>query len=199
MTQLESLITSTEEKCYMLTVKGCGGEHTIGFIDIEAASYWKKNDKIFQEYMFSWDRNEVVDKYNIPEKYQLKDWNEIDDLAHFNGPELVKDYSLIKVLDEEGEPITEINITEDMIEVDEEPLVSEDIKNKVAVVYGQQWNKGTFYFGPIETEETIDSSKLKISCSRWQNLIIISQIEYEDRIYYPEDNSTGKSQIIYFA
>ena len=53
MTQLESLITSTEEKCYMLTVKGCGGEHTIGFIDIEAASYWKKNDKIFQEYMFS--------------------------------------------------------------------------------------------------------------------------------------------------
>ena len=149
--------------------------------------------------MFSWDRNEVVDKYNIPEKYQLKDWNEIDDLAHFNGPELVKDYSLINVLDEEGEPITEINITEDMIEVDEEPLVSEDIKNKVAVVYGQQWNKGTFYFGPIETEETFDSSKLKISCSRWQNLIIISQIEYEDRIYYPEDNSTGKSQIIYFA
>ena len=199
MTQLESLITSTEEKCYMLTVKGCGGEHTIGFIDIEAASYWKKNDKIFQEYMFSWDRNEVVDKYNIPEKYQLKDWNEIDDLAHFNGPELVKDYSLINVLDEEGEPITEINITEDMIQVDDEPLVSEDIKNKVAVVYGQQWNKGTFSFGPIETEETFDSSKLKISCSRWQNLIIITQIEYEDRIYYPEDNSTGKSQIIYFA
>ncbi len=199
MTQLESLITSTEEKCYMLTVNGCGGEHTIGFIDIEAATYWKKNDEIFQEYMFSWDRNEVVDKYNIPEKYQLKDWNEIDDLAHLNGPEFVKDYSLINVLDEEGEPITEINITEDMIEVDEEPLVSEDIKNKVAVVYGQQWNKGTFYFGPIETEETFDSSKLKISCSRWQNLIIISQIEYEDRIYYPEDNTTGKSQIIYFA
>ncbi len=199
MTQLESLITSTEEKCYMLTVKGCGGEHTIGFIDIEAASYWKKNDEIFQEYMFSWDRNEVVDKYNIPEKYQLKDWNEIDDLAHLNGPEFVKDYSLINVLDEEGEPITEINITEDMIEVEDEPLVSEDIKNKVAVVYGQQWNKGTFSFGPIETDETFDSSKLKISCTRWQNLIIISQIEYEDRIYYPEDNSTGKSQIIYFA
>ena len=182
----------------MLTVNGCGGEHTIGFIDIEAGSYWKKNDEIFQEYMFSWDRNEVVDKYNIPEKYQLKDWNEIDDLAHLNGPEFVKDYSLINVLDEEGEPITEINITEDMIEVDEEPLVSEDIKNKVAVVYGQQWNKGTFYFGPIETEETFDSSKLKISCSRWQNLIIISQIEYEDRIYYPEEDSRGKSQTIYF-
>ena len=183
----------------MLTVNGCGGEHTIGFIDIEAGSYWKKNDEIFQEYMFSWDRNEVVDKYNIPEKYQLKDWNEIDDLAHLNGPEFVKDYSLINVLDEEGEPITEINITEDMIQVDEEPLVSEDIKNKVAIVYGQQWNKGTFSFGPIETEETFDSSKLKISCSRWQNLIIISQIEYEDRIYYPEEDSRGKSQTIYFA
>lgn len=200
MTQLETAKTSTDTTCFTLAIYGCGGEHTIGTASTEVASYWEEEDEIFQEYMFSWDRDEVIEKYNISEKYHLKEWNELDDLAHINGPEFVKDSTYIDVIDDETkDKILEFLITEENLEIEEEPEVPQELENKLTVVYGQQWNKGTFSFGPIESEEPFDPSKLKIKCSCWEDLQIITHIEYEGEFYGVEEESSGKSQIIFFS
>ena len=59
------------------------------------ASYQDWRQEFFEEYMFSWDKPELIEKYSIPEKFQLQDWNELDDLAHLNGPEIMEENTKI--------------------------------------------------------------------------------------------------------
>ena len=86
-----------------------------------------------------------------------------------------------------------------MLEIEDEPEVSQDLEKDVSVLYGQQFNKGSFSFGPIESDQPFDPSKLRIKCSCWDDIQIITAIEYQGEIYYVEEESRGKSQTIYFA
>ena len=98
MTQLESLTVPTQVYKFSLGIYGCGGEHTIGTVTNEIAAYWQTDgEEFFHEYMFSWNKPEISKKYNIPEKFQLQDWNELDDLSHFNGPEIEENSTSVEV------------------------------------------------------------------------------------------------------
>ena len=73
MTQLESSKLSTQTYDFSLEINGKGGEHTIGTVKNEVAKYWQTDGKkFFNEYMFSWDKPELIKKYSIPEKFQLR-------------------------------------------------------------------------------------------------------------------------------
>ena len=201
MTQLESSKLSTQTYNFSLEIYGCGGEHTIGTVKNEIAKYWQTDgEEFFEEYMFSWDKPELIEKYSIPEKFQLQDWNELDDLAHLNGPEIMEENTILEVNDyDSSDKISEIVITNEMLEVEDEPEVSEELIKEVQCVYGQAFNKGRFIYGPIESDKPFDSTKLKMNCSDWDGQIILNYIEYDGETYYLEGEDTrGKSQNIEF-
>ena len=202
MTQLESSKLSNQTYNFSLEIYGCGGEHTIGTVSNEVAKYWQTDgEEFFEEYMFSWEKPELIEKYSIPEKFQLQDWNELDDLAHLNGPEILEDDSILEVHNSESsKKISDIVITKEMLEIEEEPEVSEEQKKEVQCVYGQAFNKGNYIYGPIESDKPFDIKKLKLNCSTWEGLIILNYIEYDGESYYLEEESTtGKSQNISFS
>ena len=60
-----------------------------------------------------------------------------------------------------------------------------------------KFNKGSFSFGPIESDQPFDPSKLRTMCSCWDDIQIITAIEYQGETYYVEEESRGKSQTIY--
>ena len=203
MTQIESAKPSIQIHNFSLKIFGCGGEHTIGTISNAIASYWQtEGEEFFEEYMFSWDKPEVVEEYKIPEKFQLqkKDWSELDDLAHLNGPEIINNDSSIEIIDHESnKKISEVIIKNEMIEIEEEPEVPEELITKVQCVYGQAWAKGNFTYGPIESNNPFDIKKLKINCAVWDGILILNNIEYDGENYFlEEEESTGKSNTIYF-
>jgi len=100
MTQIEAAMPVTKTNSFILTINGCGGEHTMGTIKNEIAKYWQcEGEEFFEEYMFSWDKDEIANQYGIPEKYQLGDWNELDDLCHLNGPEFIEDITYFELID----------------------------------------------------------------------------------------------------
>ena len=201
MTQIEAAMPVTKTNSFILTFNGCGGEHTMGTIKNEIAKYWQcEGEEFFEEYMFSWDKDEIAKQYSIPGKYHLRDWNELDDLCHLNGPEFIEDSTYFELIDiDTQESLSEILIKEEMLEIEDEPEVSQDLEKDVSVLYGQQYNKGSFSFGPIESDQPFDPSKLRIKCSCWDDIQIITAIEYQGEIYYVEEESRGKSQTIYFA
>jgi len=102
-----------------------------------------------------------------------KNWNELDDLAHLNGPEIMEENTILEVNDyDSSDKISEIVITNEMLEVEDEPEVSEELIKEVQCVYGQAFNKGRFIYGPIESDKPFDTTKLKMNCSDWDGQII---------------------------
>ena len=201
MTQLESSKLSTQTYNFSLEINGKGGEHTIGTVKNEVAKYWQTDGiKFFEEYMFSCDKQELIKKYSIPEKFQLKDWNELDDLCHLNGPEIKEENTILEVHDNDsGKKISDIVITNEMLEVDEEPEVPEELEKEVQCVYGQAFNKGRFIYGPIESDKPFDSTKLKVICWDWDGLNILYYIWYDQATYHlEEEDSRGISENIEF-
>ncbi len=201
MTQLESTKQTTKTFNFSIEIYGHGGEHTIGTVSNEIASYWQTDgEEFFEEYMFSWDKPELIEEYKIPEKFHLQDWNELDNLSHLNGPEIIENYSSLSVIDSESNnKISEVTVKNEMIEIEEEPEVPEELKSKVQCAYGQAWAKGSFTYGPIESEKPFDIKKLKVNCSRWEGLLILNYIQYEGEMFYIEgEESTGKSNTIFF-
>ena len=66
---------------YEITAGRLGGQHTIGTIPKSLSDYWSEWEQDDLEgYLFSFDREE--DYPNVPEKYHLKEWNEIYDITH---------------------------------------------------------------------------------------------------------------------
>ena len=201
MTQLASSKLTNQTYNFSLEIYGKGGEHTIGTVSNEVAKYWQTDGKeFFNEYMFSCDKPELITKYSIPEKFRLQDWNELDDLAHMNGPEIMEGNTILEVHDYDlGKKISDIVITNEMLEIDEEPEVPEDLKKKVQCVYGQAFNKGRFIYGPIESDKPFDPTKLKVICSDWDGLNILYYIWYDEATYHLEEEDTrGISENIEF-
>ena len=192
MTQLESSKLSTQTYNFSLEIYGFGGEHTIGTVKNEIAKYWQTDgEEFFEEYMFSWDKPELIEKYSIPEKFQLQDWNELDDLAHLNGPEIMEENTILEVNDyDSSDKISEIVITNEMLEVEDEPEVSEELIKEVQCVYGQAFNKGRFIYGPIESDKPFDLNKLKVICKDWDGLNILDCIWYDQATYHLEEDDT---------
>ena len=189
-----------------------GGEHTIGTITQEQGHFWfQMGDDLFTQYLhFQWvganddcDLNKV---WNIPEHLQLPEFYEIDDIEHINAPEFADQNQIefAKVIDDgiahidEEETIATVDFadaeTKQMVLIADEETVN--YKGDDAVVYAQSFVKGGFMTA-FEVDGEFDLSKLKILCSSWGDLLLVTGFGYDgDELDHNgwQDDSWGKGQ-----
>ncbi len=179
---------------YIITGQRYGGEHTIGIISKETAKYWETQDN-FEEYIF--DADDRNNDGSIPEKYQLPNWYEIDDVFHTDALEYA-DMQWIDVLDcETNELVAEaINITTiSIINTNDAEQEHRDANPEFdgAYVFGQSFEKGAWEY-ELETDKPFDISKLKANVSEWSGVLLVEALVYDgtEMVGMCED-SVGKS------
>ncbi len=166
-----------------------GGEHTIGTITQEQGHFWlQMGDDLFTQYLhFQWaganddcDLNKV---WNIPEHLRLPEFYEIDDIEHINAPEFAASNQIefAKVIDDgiahidQEETIATLDFATDeakqMVLIADEETVN--YKGYDVVVYAQSFVKGGFMTA-FEIDSEFDLSKLKILCSSWGDLLLVT-------------------------
>ena len=189
---------------YEITAGRYGGEHVIGTIPNSVAEYWMdKGDEVFEEYLFNWDREN--DFPNIPKKYELNEWHDIDNIMHHCSIEFA-DSNYFEVTNTETNDYFYADfgdIIEDEIVVDDTEM-KKAMRSKKAVVFGQSFEKGHFEAVCYDNEgnhcdfvidEPFDVKKIKnVSVTRWSNLLLLNSFEYEGYSFELEGgDSIGKS------
>ena len=209
---MNSIKSSTKTKtfyAYKFKICGYGGEYKIGSINNDIATCWSKlGDGVLDDFISARDKEEIIEKYNIPEKYHEElgwlDWSDFTDISNVCGPLLDSEYSEIEVYDgykDSKNPICTIKVTEDMIESREFPDEGKSFPNK-QLIYGFSLNKGDYFlkFGyedVFEMEEPLDPKKLRISTSIWnamgQRREIVKEIQYGEEYGSPEEEPDIKT------
>lgn len=192
----------TNQFQYKIVARGSGGEYTIGAVDEKISEYWLEQGKNkFKEYMINNDREESNSKFNVPEEYQLPAWYEIDNIKHLNSVEFHSSTTFYISDLLASKEITSINLNEEMIKSICDPLseleelnikywesIYEEGENQI--IFGGDQQKGSFTFKTIESDEAFDLTKLKINCTEWVDLKIIHSLEYDGKIYLPDEADT---------
>lgn len=201
-----------------------GGEHTIGTIPLETAKYWFEQGasdltyyaSAFEEYIYAMDwQEETKDKWNAqtPVEFQINDyWHDIDNLYHQCSVEFA-DGNILEVKDiTDVEPfsmamsdapiVAEINMTEELVGFCDTPIMNNIIDissgNKCGIVYGQSFEKGSFYFDDLITNKPFDASLLKFNLSEWDAIRIVDSISYDGQVLYAQGGDTmSKSQTVW--
>ena len=182
-----------------------GGEHTIGTIPIDVAEYWlDKGADAFEDYMLDWEHDEINMSGEIPEKYQLPNWYEVDNIEHLCSIEF-EDANVIVVQDItnqkegdmpwNGKVITEIDLKEDLLGTITNPFENNnDWKGDNVLVYGQSFEKGGCNFETLITEEPFDASKVKCDVTQWDTILMVDGINYDGEFLSNEGmEGIGKS------
>ncbi len=210
---MSSIKSSTKSKttyAYKFKIIGYGGKFTIGTISNEIATYWSKlGEGVLEEYISTDDKEEIIERYNIPDKFHEElgwSWTDFSDVSDVCGPFVEIGASKIEVYDgynDSDEPIASIQITEDMIESRKLPDKGIIFPNK-KFVYGFELDDANYnlkldYEDIAEMEEAFDPTKLKISTCIWeatgQEREIIEEIEYGDQnISIEEDDDTDNKE-----
>ena len=177
---------------FEITAGRLGGEHTIGTIPNSVANYWlKKNNEDFQEYLFSWDKEQIEKDWRIPKKYQLNEWFEYDDIMHqctieFDGNNWfqIYDKDIGKSFYIDFKEIDKKEIKVDTSEMDKVK------KSKKSILFGQSWEKGnatcTCYDSHGDEVDFVlnkpfDKSKIKnVRVSNYDGLLLLNGFDYED-------------------
>ena len=185
---------------YEITAARYGGEHTIGTIPNSVAEYWLNKDREdFEGYLFSWDREE--DYPDIPMKYQLNEWHDIDNIMHECAVEFAET-NWFEITDKN----TGNSFHVDFSEIDEDAIVVDDtemkkaLKSKKAVIFAQSWEKGGYDAvcydkedNPCDfvTDEPFDVKKIKnVMTTLWNNMLLLHSFQYEDYTFELMQNSS---------
>ena len=160
-------IREGNENFFKLEFGSYGSESVVGTISEPQYNYWIKNEDRLSEYLNVFDK----DNKEVPANAQIqKDWFEIDDLAHANGPHLD---------DENNTNFTIIETDQNDVEISrqEYPFHTENLKHIKVECIGKSFNhedtilKNKFYFighgfekGVYSTDELIktDSKELTL-------------------------------------
>ena len=160
-------IREGNENFFKLEIGSYGSESVVGTISEPQYNFWIKNEDRLSEYL------NVFDKVNkeVPANAQIqKDWFEIDDLAHTNGPLLNDDNNL---------NFTIIETDQNEVEISRQkyPFHTENLNHMKVECMGKSFNhkdtilKNKFYFighsfekGVYYTDELIktDSKELAL-------------------------------------
>jgi len=181
---------------YDLICKRDGGEHTIGSIPNEVAQYWDKRcdgeQSNFEEYMFNSgdDRNE-----GIPEKYQLREGYEHNDICHLYSVFFEKG-QIVEVVDRKTEEtIAEIELTDVLVnkttcpetefynKENPHPEDTDEYDNweqSYSLLFWQNHEKG-WWGWLLETDETFDVNKLSVEVKLWSNLKLVDSFIYDGK------------------
>ena len=186
-----------------------GSESVVGTISEPQYNYWIKNEDRLGEYLNVFDK----DNKEVPANAQIqKDWFEIDDLAHANGPHLD---------DENNTNFTIIETDQNDVEISrqEYPFHTENLKHIKVEYIGKSFNhedtilKSKFYFighgfekGVYSTDELIKTDskeltldKLKFHYTEINGYKILHEINYDKETYsITGDTITNASEMEVF-
>ena len=180
-----------------------GSESVVGTISEPQYNYWIENEDRLGEYLNVFDK----DNEDVPADAQIqKDWFELDDLAHANGPLLNDDNNLNFEIIETDEHAVEISRQE-------YPFHTENLKRMKVECIGQSFNhensilKNKFYFmghgfekGVYYTDELIKTdskelvlNKLKFHYTEIDGYKILHKIDYDKVTHLIEGNGRVNS------
>ncbi|MBH89275.1 MAG: hypothetical protein CMF71_03450 [Magnetovibrio sp.] len=175
---------------YYLTAGPYGGEHTIGTIPEKVAKYWLgKGADAFGDYMLSNDHKKINETMGVPKKYQLPNWQELNNISHISSVVFCNSNTL-SVLDvtklskedffEKGQKIANIALTD--VAIGETELNTEKLLNlnNEYVVYGATNDTGLCRFELLETDEIFDVEKLKFHLTFWNKFKLLADIKYHE-------------------
>ena len=170
---------------YEITAGKYGGEHIIGTLPNSVGLHWlNRKEDDFEEYLFSWDRDS--DFTNVPKKFELPEWHDIDNIMHECTVEF-DDLNWLSVTDmstyeETSYDFSEIN--KDAVFVDTSEM-DKAMRSKKTVLFAQSWEKGEFICecneGDFILNEPFDVKKIhNVLCTQWDDLILLNAFQYEN-------------------
>ena len=204
-------------KKFSFSIQRYGGETVMGTITPYQYHYWKNREQELTDYVMGFDREAYETEHNIPEEAKMRDWYDINDVAHVTGaPVESANFLHIDESDQHGAPIHNANgsykmwepielstdnihklgielVDAECIDVDHPSLVNE------YYFHGSTSNKGGWTTeSPIDVEGDLDLKKLKIHYKQIEGSDIAYAISYGDgEPLSLQEDSSGNSQQCY--
>ena len=204
-------------KKYSFSIQRYGGETVMGTITPYQYHYWKNREQELTDYVMGFDRETYETEHNIPEEARMRDWYDINNVAHVTGaPVESANYLHIDESDQHGAPILNANgsykmwepielssdnihklgielVDAECIDVDHPSLVNE------YYFHGSTSNKGGWTTeSPVDIEGDLDLKKLKIHYKQIEGSDIAYAISYGDgEPLSLQEDSSGNSQQCY--
>ena len=201
-------------KKFSFSIQRYGGETVMGRITPYQYHYWKNREQELTDYVMGFDRETYETEHNIPEEARMRDWYDINDVAHVTGaPVESANYLHIDESDQHGAPILNANgsykmwepielsmdnihkfgielVDAECIDVDHPSLVNE------YYFWGSTSNKGGWTTeNHIDIEGDLDLKKLKIHYKQIEGSDIGYAISYGDgEPLNLQEDSSGNSQ-----
>lgn len=168
-------------RTYTFKLQGWGGEIVLGRVPNRVYDYFKDNKIDLTEYC-----NFETNTQMVPAEFQPfppSEWFSCDEIAHETGVEM-DESCVLEVFDEDDNLVWAGNLDAATLEeigcdvVSGTDIYASDQKSGSVVFYGQQFEKGTFFEGTIETSEPFDITKMKFLCTDIEGWSICSGLEY---------------------
>ena len=176
---------------FLISGKNKGAECVTGTQPIEVGEYWNSGEEILPlELHLNNLTNQKID--NVPDKFKLKPWFEIDNLFHSNGLIFPCEITFKdKLSGKENifnfDPIFEYGSQNDLIFSDERFVHVDYFNGKNidfdtrCIFYGQSISKGSFISEKeLETEDNINESFLKFKVTQHEDILILLEMYYMD-------------------
>ena len=203
-------------KKYTFSIQRYGGETVMGSITPYQYHYWKNREQELTDYVMGFDREAYETEHNIPEEAKMRDWYEIDNMAHVCGaPVESANFLHIDESDQNGAPILNTNGSYKMwepIELSNESREKFNIKledgecidvdhpslENEYYFWGSTSNKGGWTTEAINIDGELDLSQLKIHYKQIEGSDIAYAISYGDgEPLSLQEDSSGNSQQCY--
>jgi hypothetical protein len=203
-------------KKYSFSIQRYGGETVMGTITPYQYHYWKNREQELTDYVMGFDREAYETEHHIPEEAKMRDWYEIDNMAHVCGaPVESANFLHIDESDQNGAPILNTNGSYKMwepIELSNESREKFNIKledgecidvdhpslENEYYFHGSTSNKGGWTTEAINIDGELDLSQLKIHYKQIEGSDIAYAISYGDgEPFTLQEDSSGNSQQCY--
>jgi hypothetical protein len=204
-------------KKFSFSIQRYGGETVMGRITPYQYHYWKNRESELTDYVMGFDREAYETEHNIPEEAKMRDWYDINDVAHVTGaPVESANYLHIDESDQHGAPIHNANGSYKMwepielsnesrekwgIQLEDGECIDVDHPSLVNEYYfhGSTSNKGGWTTeSTIDIEGDLDLKKLKIHYKQIEGSDIAYAISYGDgEPLSLQEDSSGNSQQCY--
>ena len=204
-------------KKYSFSIQRYGGETVMGRITPYQYHYWKNREQELTDYVMGFDKETYEKEHNIPEEAKMRDWYDINDVAHVTGaPVEAHNFLHIDESDQHGAPVLNANgsykmwepielstdnihklgielVDAECIDVDHPSLVNE------YYFHGSTSNKGGWTTESLmDIEGDLDLKKLKIHYKQIEGSDIAYAISYGDgEPLSLQEDSSGNSQQCY--
>jgi hypothetical protein len=201
-------------KKYKFSIGRYGGETVLGTITAYQYHYWKDRENELTDYLMGFNREAYEAENCVPEEAKMRDWFEIDNVAHVCGAPVESGNCLhVEESDQNGVPIKDANGHYKFLD----PIgLDNDSREKLGIqledgecidvdhpslenqyyFWGSTSNKGSWSTDEeIEIDGDLDFSQLKIHYKQIEGSDIAYGISYANgELKYLQEDSSGSSQ-----